>query len=516
MMITGKTLFAFVDSQDPFTPSVVAGVEQAGPILSLMASRPFDFLFLFYTPHTQTNAHETSREVGRRHPECEVVLQELPDSDPEDPFAFIRQLSRRVGQAIKRSRGSKNHVCMSSGAPEMRAALFFLVAAGVLPATLLHVGSRAERLLDPPDAKEVDLDAPDRSSLGAGPPDIEAQMELLEAELAPARAGRYPELDDTLKKLKICIRSAVMHSAAETVAKAAPFDVPIFLLGERGTGKELFAKLVRQLSDRRDKAFVPVNCAGLAEHIVENELFGHVRGAFTGAETDRLGKFEAADKGTLFLDEIGDLKLEAQAKFFRALQEKEITRLGSNEVRKVDVRIIAATNRNLQEMMEAGLFRRDLYDRLKVVQVRLPPLRERREEILPLAVKFLEQFNQEHNCQKRLSKVSISRLLQHDWPGNVRELKNVLEASVVLAKQDLIEPEDLPIDTTPPGQGYLDHLPVPGPECDMKNIIGKVKARLVQNALSVCNNNQSRAAELLGISRQALSEFLRKPADNAA
>ena len=511
MMITGKTLFAFVDSKDPFAPSLVAGEEQAGPILSLMASRPFDFLFLFYTPNTQTNAHETSREVGLRYPDCQVVLQELPDSSPEQPLLLIQQLSRRVHHAMRSSRDSENLVCMSSGTTEMRAALFFLVAAGVLSASLLHVGSPAERLFDPGDVKEVSLVAPEGRSQPEQPPDIETQMELLEAEVPHASSDRPPELEAALREIRIYIHSEVMRHAAETIAKVADSTLPILILGENGTGKELFARLVRRLSGRRDKAFVPVSCAGLPKDLMESMLFGHAKGAFTGAINEHRGIFEQADKGTLFLDEIGELSNGAQAALLRVLQEGEIQRVGSPQVRKVDVRIIAATNQNLQERMGDGRFRLDLYHRLSGLEVRLPPLRERREEILPLAMMFLDRHNQESKCQKRLAKSSISYLTQHSWPGNVREIYNVIWRARMLAEDDVIEPKHLVFGTVPSGQSYLDLLPAPAPGFDLNEFLGTVRAHQIRKALSICNDNQSRAAKLLGMSRQAVSEFLSKP-----
>ncbi len=516
MMGVNKTLFAMVEDRDPFAPSLVDGVEQAGTILSMMAMRPYDLLFLFYTPTTQTNAQATLREVGLRYPECKVVLLELPDSDPQDPFALFRQLSRRVGQATRMSRGSQNHVCMSSGTPEMRAALFFLVTAGVLPASLLHVGSPAERLFDAPDVKEVRLDTSDAISLPEASRDVEIQMELLEAGLPHASTDRYPELEGALKELQIYIYSAAMRSAAETAARVAPTNAPVLILGPTGTGKELFAKLVRRLSDRRNKAFVVVNCAAISETLSESEMFGHVKGAFTDAKTDREGKFEAADKGTLFLDEIGDLTPQTQAKLLRALEQGEIQRLGSSSVRKVDVRIVAATNVNLKEAMAKGTFRTDLYYRLSGVEVSLPPLQARREEIASLAVRLLERLNQEGEPRKILSKDSIFRLMQHSWPGNVRELRGVLKNAKTLAEGDVIEPKDLKIDTTPPGKEYLDLLPGPAPGFSLKKLLDTVREHQMRKALLMCNENQSQAAKLLGISKQAVSEFLSKPDDSVA
>lgn len=507
MMVTGKTLFAVVDVRDPFAPSLIDGEQQAGTILSLMATQPFDLLFLFYNPTTQPNAHETSREVNSRYPDCKVVLLGLPDSSLEDPFSFVRKLSRQVREATRMSRDTEKHLCMSSGTPEMRAALFFLVTAGVLPASLLHASSPAERLFAPLEVKEIKLDEPDGSNILRAPQDIEIQMELMESELSPASTGRYPGLDLAVKAIPIYIHSAAMQAAVEDAAKVAPTDIPILILGESGTGKELFAKLIHRLSNRRDKALVVVNCAAMPRDVMESELFGSVKGAFTGA-LNRIGSFGLADKSTIFLDEIGELPTNAQAKLLRVLQEKEFQRLGSPQVQKVDVRIVAATNQDLQKRMSDGEFRPELYHRLSGFELYLPPLRERYEEIPALAVRLLERICEENQREKRLSKKSLARLMQHSWPGNVRELDNVLRRAWALAEHDVIEPENLVIGAKSTGEEYLRYLPVPGTKSDMKTIIRKVKSRLVKNALSACNNNHSRAAELLGISRQALSQFL--------
>jgi len=498
--------------------SGVEGEDQTGPILSLMAARQFDRLFLFHTRHTLTNAGETSREVGLKHPECRVVLQQLPDSDPKNASLMIRQLSRQVDKVMRESGKSENHVCMSSGTTEMRAALVFLVAAGVLPAKLLQVGSPTERLFGGPNVKEVRLDAPDGSSLrelvvpprSSRPPDILHQGELLEAEPAAAAEDQSPELEDALKELHICIGSKKMVDAAKKIETAAPTNVPILILGETGTGKDLFARLVHRLSDRRNRDFVAVNCAVGSKDLLESDLFGHVTGAFTGATDNRKGKFERADKGTLFLDEIGELPLEAQAKLLRVLKDGMIEPVGAQQARKVDVRIVAATNRTLQKEMADEQFRPDLYYRLQTFEVKLPPLRERREEIPQLALTLLRHINQELKRQKTLAKDSLSRLMLQSWPGNVHELENVLKKSVLLSKGNVIEPEDLKIDTTPPGKGYLDLLPPPSPEFSLNKLVDAVEDHQIRIALSMCGENGSQAGKLLGRSRQSINQRKRR------
>jgi transcriptional regulator with GAF, ATPase, and Fis domain len=504
MMITGKTLFAFVDAQDPFTPSVVAGEEQTGPILSLMAARPFNFLILFHTRRTSPNALDTLREVGQRHPECEVVLEELPDIAPEDPASLIRHLSRRVAKAVRASKDSENHVCMSSGTSEDRAALFFLVAAG--------------RLFGSPGVKEARLDNLDMAGQRrvSTPADYrQLSYADLQFEL-PIPAEQSLELENALKEEGICAGSKAMKSAAAMVEKIAPSKVPALILGEPGTGKELFARLVHRLSDRRHRSFIAVNCAAINETLAESEMFGHVKGAFTGAEANRTGKFELADKGTLFLDEVGDLSPGAQAKLLRALQEGEIQPLGTEQTRKVDVRVVAATNKNLKKMIEDKTFRDDLYYRLAGIELHLPPLRERIDDIPELADALLRKATQELKRAKSLSKESLRRLMQRSWPGNVRELDLALKRSALVASGDVLEPEDLWLTVELPGKAFLELLPVPEPGFDLKRFLEMVRAYLIHKALSMCKGSQTQAAELLGISKQAVSGFLAKPDDQAA
>jgi DNA-binding NtrC family response regulator len=507
MMITGKTLFAFVDSQDPFVPTMVAGEEQTGPILYLMASRPFNRLVLFHTQRTLTNARDTSSEVARRYPKCQVVLEEFPDSTPEDAISLVGRLSRRIRRVVKASRDSENHVCMSSGTPENRIALGLLLATGVLPAaSMLRVGSPMQRLFGAPDIKEVRLDTTEPSNL----PDTvtrEIDMDSFRLQLNPEPKARYAELDDVIKEHHICIRSAAMRSAAERVADAAPTNLSILLLGKSGTGKDVLANLAWRLSDRRNKALEIVNCAAKSESLLESELFGHVQGAFTGAIRDRQGIFEVADKGTLFLDEIGEFTPGAQAKLLRVLQHGEIQTVGSPRPRKIDVRIIAATNIDVNKAVKEGRFRADLFYRFGIV-ISLPPLRERREDLLELIGTFLDRSNTKFKRQRQLSQDALAKLLEYPWPGNVRELERVIEESVICAKCDIIEPEDLKFYAIASEQNYLELMPVPQRGFKLTEFLRRVKGYLMQKALDMCNGNQRQAAELLGISKQAVSEFL--------
>ncbi|HEY2028119.1 MAG TPA: sigma-54 dependent transcriptional regulator [Myxococcales bacterium] len=260
---------------------------------------------------------------------------------------------------------------------------------------------------------------------------LQSRLVDLEAQLAEAA----PEI-------ALDVASAAMRAALEMLARAAAHDVPVLLRGESGTGKSVLARALHQMSARRDRAFGVVNCPALGEELLASELFGHARGAFTGAVRDRVGRIEAAEGGTLFLDEIGEISPSMQAKLLRFLQDKQFEKVGETRVREADVRVVAATNRNLEAAVQAGLFREDLLFRLNVVEITVPPLRERTDEILPLARRFISFFVR--NAARPLPKLTPdaeAALLSHSWPGNVRELRNAIERAVILAPGERLGPE---------------------------------------------------------------------------
>jgi DNA-binding NtrC family response regulator len=292
--------------------------------------------------------------------------------------------------------------------------------------------------------------------------------------------------------------SPTFCAARERLDRLAPADIPVLILGESGTGKELAARRIHRGSPRAKAPFLAVNCAALSETLILSDLFGHGRGAFTGADRDRAGVFEAAQGGTVFLDEIGDLPLPAQGMLLRVLQEGEVRRLGESLPRRVDVRVLAATHRDLSRMIEDGTFRRDLYFRLRVGSVHLPPLRERGEDLLPLAEAVLRQKGL-YARDLRVSPAAWAVLRRYDWPGNVRELENVLRLAAALAGGDLIRPE------------HLD-LPVPAEanESTYHQRVDALRRRLVAEAMSAAAGNRTEAARRLGLSRQALSYLVRQ------
>jgi len=245
-------------------------------------------------------------------------------------------------------------------------------------------------------------------------------------------------------KYRMVGKSAALEKVGEAIKRAAPTNATVLLMGESGVGKELVARAIHRNSLRKDEAFVQVNCAAIPEELIESELFGHEKGSFTGATEKQIGKFELADKGTIFLDEVGDMSQRTQAKVLRVLQEGEVERIGSQKTIKVDVRVIAATNKNLEEEIEKGEFREDLYFRLSVIPIRVPPLRERTEDIPVLVQHFVQEFSAANNFRpKAISPAALEALKRHPWRGNVRELRNTVERLMIMVEGETIEPDDL-------------------------------------------------------------------------
>jgi two-component system response regulator AtoC len=310
------------------------------------------------------------------------------------------------------------------------------------------------------------------------------------------------ELDQRYRFDSIVGRSPAMRDIFQTVSRVAPMRTTVLLAGESGVGKDMIARAIHQNSPRKNDPFVKINCTALPENLMESELFGYEKGAFTGANASKPGKFEQADSGTVFLDEIGDVPGNIQVKLLRILQEKQFERLGSNLTRSVDVRVIAATNVNLRAALEEGTFRQDLYYRLNVVPINIPPLRERREDIPFLAIHFVEKLAKELGSPVReISPAAMDRLFAHTWPGNVRELENTLERSMVLSSGPVLGPSDIRIET--PRQSSAQG-PNQQPLLPEGMTLEQWEQMMIREALRHANGNKSQAARLLGLTRNAL------------
>ncbi|MBW2312451.1 MAG: sigma-54-dependent Fis family transcriptional regulator [Deltaproteobacteria bacterium] len=343
-------------------------------------------------------------------------------------------------------------------------------------------------------------------------------LDFDELRLTMERAMEHRQLREENRQLRetlgthfdtqnIIGRSHAMMRLMETVAQVAPTEATVLIIGESGTGKEMIAGAIHFNSPRKDGPFVKINCAAITETLLESELFGHEKGAFTGAYRRKEGRFRQAHGGTLFLDEVSEMSLAMQVKLLRVLQDREITRVGGEEVIKVDVRIIAATNKDLIKEIGSGRFRDDLYYRLNVVTIAMPPLHERREDIPLLAQHFLEQFSETNRKQiKGFTPQAMDRLLRHAWPGNVRELMNAIERAVVLARAEYLDEDEFPLiprETGPEGEISLEGA------ASIEMPLDEMEKATILRMLEHTNGNKSEAARRLGITRRTLHKKLK-------
>ncbi len=335
------------------------------------------------------------------------------------------------------------------------------------------------------------------------------QKALERKQLVSENRQLREQLSEKFQFKQIISVSEAMEEALNLAGRAAPSKATVLITGESGTGKELIARAIHFASPRKNSPFLAVNCAALAENLLESELFGHEKGAFTGASQMRKGRFELAHKGTLLIDEVGEIPLSTQVKLLRVIQEQTFERVGGSETIKVDVRLIAATNQNLEKMIEAGTFREDLYYRLNVVKINIPPLRKRKGDIPILSDYFLKKYCTENNKPlDGISREAMDLLMKYDYPGNVRELENIMEQAVVLSRETLITTRDLPM--TVRGirtESDVNDLTAEG------TFIERVEAfekRLILQALQEANGVQTRAAAILGITERHLRYKLKK------
>ena len=329
---------------------------------------------------------------------------------------------------------------------------------------------------------------------------LRTQVELHRALQDAERLAAENRLLNAQGRPEFIATSPSMVPVLETITRIAPSDANVLITGEHGTGKEVVARTIHTLSLRKDKPLIAVNTGGLAEGVFESEVFGHVKGAFTDARTDRIGRFELADHGTIFLDEIGNVPFRQQAKLLRVIESGEIERVGSSRSKKIDVRVVSATNADLKGACDAGQFREDLLFRLNTVEIHLPALRERREDVPPLAIHFLSQYASRYRRPvKGIEPAALQSLLQYSWPGNVRELEHTVERAVLMCRTEQIQPGDLGLGSQRGQAQNLEELS-----------LETVESILIRKALQRFQGNVSQAAEALGLSRGALYRRMEK------
>jgi DNA-binding NtrC family response regulator len=492
-----KVLLSFAGFHDPFSRDAGAEQPQPGPVLTVVEEVPFDRVVLLRTVGAFENTDKTAAAISERHPDLDVRIEDLALPDPTDYRAIFRELRRvlrRVTDAD--SEGDVEYcVALASGTPQMHAAWLLLVASGDLPARILSTRPPKFVTKETPLVSEIDVYSAPFPAVRSYAPYGEEQSPT-------------PDLAEAVREVGIIGEHPALRKAIERARILAPTNYPVLILGETGTGKELLARLIHRLSGRAPDRFVPVNCSAIPRELVESTLFGHLKGAFTGATGNQIGKFDAAHKGTLFLDELCEMPLETQPKLLRALQEGVVEPLGRPQGHKVEVRVVAATNVDIHKAVKDGELREDLYYRLKLAICHLPPLRQRRADIPRLALTFLDRFNTSQNQSKRISKDAMSWLRQQPWPGNIRELQNTVEAAALFAAADAIEVTDLEA-AAEGGSSVLDgSIPEPADGFSMPQYLSDLRRRLVDRAMEVADGKQSRAAKLLGISPQALSKHI--------
>lgn len=517
-------LLTFTGFHDPWFRGLVDEEEQPGPILSLLTQRRFDHIFLFDTPATAQITAATQAAIWQRHSYSRVHIREVNLTDPTSYSEILSGLRGHLAEISACNAHAQVFVAVASGTPQMHACWVMLIASGALPARILHIRPPRFVTRTRPLVSELDVTDPafPRVHFGTEPdgelPDLCGIMPPPSRELAhpiTAPKSMAPEpighaAETARQQLGIVGNHAAMRRALEMGDMLAPSQAPVLILGETGTGKELFARYIHHLSGRAQAPFVAVNCAAIPHDLVESLLFGHKKGAFTGAHANQKGKFDAADGGTLFLDELGELPISAQAKLLRVLQDGMVEPIGQARGHRVTVRIVAATNQDVTKLVREGRFRQDVYYRLNVGEIRLPPLRERRSDIPELALHILDRLNATLRHPKRLTSAALTYMAACNWPGNVRDLENSLERSALLSRKAVLDVGDL-ILTTPlaASADVQDTLPEPYEGFSLEEFLSRIRQQMLQRALNTAGGNQSQAARLLGISPQAVHKFLR-------
>ena len=494
-----KILVSINGLQDPFSGSH-GGPPSDGPILSLLEKMPdFDEVVLFYTPNNAEAAVETKSVITQRNPAIEIRPVELEGlDDPTNYEQILTVLRSGLARFCPPSSKSRYWVSVSSGTSQMHACWLLLTASGEFSATVIQV--REERL--------VKEGQPLISEINPRVTEYPLVRPYLTMETIPQISPR--QVEEAMADCGILTSDPKMKAALEQAAKTAQHEYETILVtGPTGTGKELMARFIHKVGKRRKNEFRAVNCGALTENLIENELFGHTKGAFTGADKDKIGIIEACDKGIVFLDEIGEMPIGIQTRLLRVLEQREVTPVGSTETRPVDVQFVAATNRDLREAVRQKLFREDLYYRLSAHIITLPPLKDRRDDIPEIAAKLLSEFNSEYDKRplQRFTPGAIDKLRRHHWPGNVRELKNVVKRAAVNCPAGEIDTQQIHLQNIDRGEIETSGLPEPAEGFKLEDYLDAVRCCLYKRALELTDGNGSRAAAILGVTAQAVHKY---------
>jgi len=493
-----QVLLTFTGFHDPFSPTVVEQGRQIGPVLSIMEAERYDATYLFDTPATQENTLETVKEIKTRFSDLDVHVISLDKlHDPTDHLGILSYLRKYLPEIKESNQESDFTIALSSGTPAMHACWLLLAADGTIPARLIN-GHRPQHSGGEYRITEVDLNATCFPHIE--PRACEDPLEYFDSA---------PDLRVACEQLRIVGEDKCFMDALKVAEKVARYDAHTLLLGETGTGKEHFAKLIHHLCGDQSRPFVVTNCAAAPKELIESMLFGHKKGAFTGASADQKGDFDNADGGTLFLDEIGELPMESQSKLLRVLQDGVIKPLGASKSHQVNVRVIAATNVDISAAVKSKQFRFDLSKRF-TVRISIPPLRERRGDIVRLVAFTIDQWNRKYGEKKKLSRDALEQLQAYRWPGNVRELISTIETSAMLTSAGVISAKDIRFDEPVWNDTSEQILPEPYEGFSIKEYMNDIRDGLIEKALEISHGNRSQAGRLLGITPQAVHRFVKE------
>jgi len=494
-------LLTFAGNRDPFNLEAVAGNFTDGPVLTLLHEKQFQRIYIFTTPNTLINAQDLRREIiARSEGEARIFNIDIPDpTDYEELYLHMYKRCQEI-MAEHEAQKPKYFIATASGTPQMQTIWFLLSQSGLVPATLLKI--TPPRFLKPKQKAVSEI----RLSLERFPKISSPSQRELEIETTYLRKEKLEaerkDLVLQFSQYKMIGKSTQLEQIKDTIKAASQYDSAVLIQGATGTGKELVARAIHFNSTRKAEPFIVVNCAAIPETLVESELFGHEKGAFTGAIQQKKGRFELADKGTIFLDEVGDMPLFAQAKILRVLQDSEITRIGGTRTIRTDVRLIAATNRDLATLISEDRFRDDLYYRLKVIDIQMPSLSERREDVPLLVEYFLGLYNHRYKEQKQVSRETMKRLFEYAWPGNIRELENTIERAFVLSKGNIIKETDLSPEISAgetSGTREKPSVKIPTAGLDFDTYLKNLERKYYEEAIKIKDGNREAAARLLKI-----------------
>jgi len=506
-MVNPSILITFVGSHDPCNPD---GSE--GPILSFVNTKSFQKIYLFYNNvEFLRRAREIEEAIHKKSGKTGIEYIAIDVESPIDYEALFREMSTKLLTIEKNNKNKdpRYYILTDSGTPQMQTCWVLIVFSGLFDAELIQ-GIPAQFAGGTYRAKPIRLKTKDFPVI-LKPPMQELLFE--QSFIPPITRSSDEEIPGIWWKNLIGTENNFLRVKNEAV-RVAKYDINVLIYGETGSGKELFARLIHHSSARKNKPFVAVNCSAISAQIAESELFGHKKGAFTGAISDREGYFSVADKGTIFLDEVGDLPAKLQPKLMRVLESGNYMPVGADRERNTDVRIIAATNKNLEGLCDTGSFRLDLLTRLKEYTLSLPPLRDRKNDIPLLTKYFLDEWNTRYSEQKILSADTVSYLTTYPWPGNVRELRNaVLSMCAVSSPDEEIQPRHLPhtIKHYFTKKGTLPvQVSIPYEGLDLKSLLFTLEKRYYKAALEITGGNRAEAARLLGIAPAAFRKAFRE------